>query len=190
MFEKHALLHRFPLGCLSRNLEGILSNTFPLPPILNSFAQNSNFKHSLQKSLFPLHFHIHCLGSSPPNFSHGPWQRPPSRYLCFCLASPVQAPCCHRVTVTHTWGCAFHGKVTMYPQVQGCGHGLWVLSPPTLPNLASRILISLQSCPSLVSQVLITSGYFRFPNTTCSFICHAFSRCSLCFTFFVYLASS
>lgn len=40
--------------------------------------------------------------------------------------------------------------------------GIKIPFPLTLPNLASLLLISPQSFPSLVSQVLITMGHFRF----------------------------
>ena len=156
--EKHGLHPHSPQGC--RTLGGILSNSFSLPPTLNSFVQFLNA--ALENSFFLFTWTPIALSQVLLIFS---W----SLAVAFPLlpSSPFQSS--HhvgtRVTIKHMWGYALRGTVPYVSRVYGCGHGIYV-SPLTLPNLASLTLMSPHSFHLLVSQVLIMLDHFRFLKYT------------------------
>lgn len=135
----------------------------------------SDFKWSSQKFFLPLHFHTHCLESSPSDFFPGLLVHSSCLSSASFLTLPVQSPNCDEsnhdthvglrplwhtpLCVLSLWLCAWHIDV----------------SPLTLPSLVSFTLMSPHFFLLLVSQVLITLdfrvlNYTRFSYLSCIYM--------------------
>ena len=112
--QKH---HPFPLSHLSRNTEGILSNSFPLSPILSSFAQTSNI--ALKNLPFPSISSFTAL--SLPNFSPGSRLTSNQAPLPTFSSLQLNVHTVTRVNVKHMWDDAPNGRVPYGPS----GPCLW-----------------------------------------------------------------